>query len=200
MSECYSYFNTDPRILVGQYIEFYLLKEGMVWREAPVFPEPTPATELIQKLCYSYARLSKSVMDRIFDQQIEYTEENEREYFRGFMDDILKMDSKKWSWETMVLVISLVGQLSARVYREKKMKLIPRIVNFFAEYYEERLENWIVDNGGWEIGFVQYYSGRIESLKKIQKNESVKCDKIIQKVITCAVCVGFLIIVYVMRK
>ncbi len=132
-------------ILVSDYIQFRLNKQGLPWNQAPQLP-PAGRVELTMRaLGEEFEQRYTEVFDEMV-QQLHITPNTAHPTFVAIVNELFS-DGVKWG--RIVALFSFGGALAVQCIQKEMPPLVDQVADWVTQYVDHHLMSWINENGGW---------------------------------------------------
>lgn len=136
----------STQVLVIDYINYRITKEGYVWENCPPLEDgPTKLKLTMQMLATEFETSYRNEFDDMAN-QLNVTPHTAYATFRGIVNELF---SDGINWGRIVALFAFGGILSTQCIQRDYPNLVDSVVDWMSMYIMEYVHPWISMNGGW---------------------------------------------------
>lgn len=141
--------NVDTRNLVADYVNFRLRKDGLEWANCPDLTPSGAVGRTMKALGQEFEIRYTEVFQEMCN-QLHITPNTAHPTFTAIVNELFS-DGIKWG--RIVALFAFGGSLAVQCVEKEMPPLVDQIVDWVADYVDQNLISWIIEQGGWVSRF-----------------------------------------------
>ena len=137
--------DVNTRLLVSDYVNFRLQRQGLEWSGRPTMHEPGRISTTMRTLGEEFEQRYTEVFQQMCN-QLHITPNTAYPTFMAIVNELFS-DGVKWG--RIVALFSFGGSLAVQCVEKEMPPLVDQIVDWITGYVENHLQSWIDEHGGW---------------------------------------------------
>ena len=135
----------DTRNLVADYVDFRLRKGNLSWANCPPLAPAGQVEMTMRALGQEFENRYSEVFQGMCN-QLHISPDTAHPTFLAIVNELFS-DGIKWG--RVVALFSFGGSLAVQCVEKEMPPLVDQIVDWVADYVDQHLISWIIEQGGW---------------------------------------------------